>query len=85
MWGQNIGYLAYVREHADRETRQPYVNIVRMLVQKVVIGPSLWSSFASRCLSDLSGQLGFSWLYENSLSAYRAQKSPGHFCEGFLC
>ncbi|MCZ7501535.1 hypothetical protein G6M64_09825 [Agrobacterium tumefaciens] len=28
----------YLREHADTETKQPFINIVRQFIQKVVIG-----------------------------------------------
>lgn len=28
----------YIREHADAETKQPFINIVRQFIQKVVIG-----------------------------------------------
>ncbi len=30
----------YLREHADTETKQPFINIVRQFIQKVVIGKS---------------------------------------------
>lgn len=30
--------LYAVREHADKETRQPFINLVRQFIQKVVIG-----------------------------------------------
>ncbi|WP_254229097.1 hypothetical protein [Agrobacterium salinitolerans] len=28
----------YMREHADSETKQPFINLVRQFIQKVVIG-----------------------------------------------
>lgn len=30
--------LYYMREHADTETKQPFINLVRQFIQKVVIG-----------------------------------------------
>jgi DNA invertase Pin-like site-specific DNA recombinase len=32
--------MYYLREHADTETKQPFVNIIRGLIQQVVIGPA---------------------------------------------
>lgn len=32
-------WLHYIRNHANRDVKQPFVDIVRMLIQKVVVGP----------------------------------------------
>ncbi|MBB4483397.1 hypothetical protein [Rhizobium etli] len=37
----------YIREHADAETKQPFINIVRQFIQKVVIGKTLGHQPAS--------------------------------------
>ncbi len=40
----------YMREHADTETKQPFINIVRQFIQKVVIGrPRVTSRHHSKC------------------------------------
>lgn len=32
--------MYYMREHADVETKQPFITIIRGLIQQVVIGPA---------------------------------------------